>query len=334
MSRVLIVEDEDAVSRNLARQFVEFGFTVERAKDGDAAIRHLSSSGFDGVVLDLKLGGGVRPQGLAILEWIRKEQPLVAVVVVSAQPHLCERALEVGVDALLYKPIEALHVFRYLDRAMELRRLRAENAQLRALSTSAVETRISAFGAPNKRRVFIVYGRNSDAHSAMVLFLRALKLDPLDFDEVRADLGGAPFIGTIVSRGMQEAQAVIVLLTPDERASLCPNFVIAGDHGQDLDRLQPRPNVLLEAGMALGINERRTILVTIGNVSLPSDLHGRYAVALDNSVISRDKLKSALQGTGCEVGKLNPGYGDPGMAGDFEACIRDEEDRKSRRATI
>jgi predicted nucleotide-binding protein len=44
--------------------------------------------------------------------------------------------------------------------------------------------------SPDPKRVFIVYGRNSRAHEALKLFLRALKLNPLDFDEVKNDLGG------------------------------------------------------------------------------------------------------------------------------------------------
>src|SRR5260370_34404358 len=103
--------------------------------------------------------------------------------------------------------------------------------------------------SPNPKRVFIVYGRNDKAYNAMKLFLQSLKLDPLTFDEVRNELGGAPFVGNIVRAGMDRAQAIIVLLTPDEYACLRPSLGSEHDKSEDTARWQPRPNVILEAGM-------------------------------------------------------------------------------------
>jgi hypothetical protein len=97
--------------------------------------------------------------------------------------------------------------------------------------TSAVES----------RRVFVVYGRNRRAHAAAVLQLRALGADPLDFEHIRARLGGTPFVGDVVREGLREAPAVLVLLTPDEYSTLGKGYRI-GSEG-DLGRWQPRPNV-------------------------------------------------------------------------------------------
>ena len=69
-----------------------------------------------------------------------------------------------------------------------------------------------------------MYGRNGKALAAMRLFLRSLKLDPLDFDTVKNDLGGSPFVGEIIRSGMEHAQAIVVLFTPDEYASLRPEL--------------------------------------------------------------------------------------------------------------
>jgi CheY-like chemotaxis protein len=134
VSRALVVEDSDEFADDLLQTFADYGIDAERAQDGETALSMLQASSFDGVVLDLKLSKNPEErQGLGVLEWIRKEKPMIAVVVVSAQPHLCNRAVEVGVDAILNKPVEAAHVFQYLDRAMERRRLREENGKLRRL---------------------------------------------------------------------------------------------------------------------------------------------------------------------------------------------------------
>jgi predicted nucleotide-binding protein len=167
----------------------------------------------------------------------------------------------------------------------------------------------------------MVYGRNTEAHAAMRLFLRALDLSPLDFDEVRNTLGGSPFVGDIVRSGMELAQAIVVMLTPDEFSALHPSFVGPHDSDTDKRRWQSRPNVLLEAGMALALDEKRTILVTLGPVMLPSDLHGRHLIRLDNSDIQRDRLKMALEGVGCTTGKHIPDWRNPKLAGDFDSSI-------------
>jgi hypothetical protein len=159
-----------------------------------------------------------------------------------------------------------------------------------------------------------------EAQRAMVSFLRTLRLDPVDFYEVRNELGGSPFIGDIVREGMARAQSIVVLLTPDESATLEPSLRKPNDSEADIQRAQPRANVLLEAGMALGIDETRTILVTIGPVTLPSDLHGRHMIRLDNSVQARELMIGALVATGCDV-KRAPDWHDPNAAGNFAVSV-------------
>jgi predicted nucleotide-binding protein len=184
------------------------------------------------------------------------------------------------------------------------------------------KTEVHVMPVPDPTRVFIVYGRNRQAHGALKLFLRALKLNPLDFDEVRNDLGGAPFVGEVVREGLQRAQGVIVLFTPDEYAALRPE--LRGEHDTEADRArwQPRMNVIFEAGMALALNETRTILVVLGKVPLPSDLHGRLFFRLDNSAPARTRLRDALVGIGCAVDRYTGDLYDLTQAGDFEGCLQ------------
>jgi hypothetical protein len=178
--------------------------------------------------------------------------------------------------------------------------------------------------AQNKRdptRVFVVYGRNTQAYDAMVRFLQSLRLDPRDFMEIRNELQGAPFIGNIVRTGMERAQAIVVMFTPDEFTSLRPSLVRGHDSQADRERWQARPNVLLEAGMALALDERRTIPVVIGNVELPSDLDGRHVIRLNNSPPARAALKDALRAVGCDLEESGRWFDVP-FAGDFETCLQ------------
>lgn len=186
-------------------------------------------------------------------------------------------------------------------------------------SHSEMQSASEQIGDPKK--VFIVYGRNIQALNAMKQFLRALHLEPIDFDEVRNQLGHSAYLHDVVREGMNRARAIIVLFTPDEYAALRPNLIRSHDTATDKARWQTRPNVIWEAGAALTIAAERTLLVRLGDVDLSSDMQGRYVYRLDNSIEARNRLRDALRGARCDV---NPSVGDfhnKDVAGDFEACV-------------
>lgn len=170
------------------------------------------------------------------------------------------------------------------------------------------------------RNVFVVYGRNDDAKRAMFEFLRALKLNPLEWDEMVKECGeGTPHPTDVIEKGFAIAQAVIVLLTPDDEARLRTEY--CGPHEEEHEtRLtpQPRPNVLFEAGMAFGINRRRTIIVEIGRTRPISDLAGRHTVRFDGTVSKRNSLVTRLQTAGCHASKDSEDWLE---AGDFDKVL-------------
>jgi len=175
--------------------------------------------------------------------------------------------------------------------------------------------------SPDANRVFIVYGRNEKAYNAMQLFIRSLGLSPLGFDEVKNELGGSPFVGDIVESGMRKAKAVVVLFTPDEYAALRPSLEGMSDTPEESARWQSRPNVLFEAGMALMNGPERTVLVTLGDVPLASDMKGRYFFRIGNDINLRAKLRDALLAIECNVNEKVTSWHNVGLAGDFDASI-------------
>lgn len=151
------------------------------------------------------------------------------------------------------------------------------------------------------RRVFVIHGRNEPARAAFFAFLRALGLNPIEWSEaVHATGQGSPYIGDVLDAAFTGAQAVVVLQTPDDVAYLHESLTYPGDPECEA-QMQPRPNVLFEAGMAFGRYPDRTILVELGEVKSFSDIHGRHVIRLDNSVAKRQHLATRLETAGCAV---------------------------------
>lgn len=149
------------------------------------------------------------------------------------------------------------------------------------------------------RDVFVIHGRNRMHLREFCIFLRALDLRPLPLEQVANLTGlGSPHIDLVLRRAMR-AQAVVGLLTPDEEVRLSPELAETPSESQP--RYQPRPNVLLELGIALGNVPRKTLIVVSGKVSLPSDILGRLYIRLDNSPESRLNLAHRLRAVGCSV---------------------------------
>lgn len=155
-----------------------------------------------------------------------------------------------------------------------------------------------------QRSVFVVYGRDLKARNSVFTLLRAYDLNPLEWEKViRLENNPCAFIGDIVSHALESVGGVVVILSGDETIFLKERL-----HQNDADkkpRLQPRANVLFEAGLALAFQEKRTLLVKIGDCDLPSDLAGRNYITLENNFSSRKNFGHRLRTMGYELNKSN-----------------------------
>jgi hypothetical protein len=136
----------------------------------------------------------------------------------------------------------------------------------------------------------------------MFTFLRAIGLAPIEWSEAVKLTGEAsPYIGNVLDAAFNAAQAVVVLLTPDDIAYLRGEYASSDDDPETTPSAQARPNVLFEAGMAMGRDPKRTVLVELGQLRPFSDVVGRHAVRLDSSPERRKELAQRLQTAGCDV---------------------------------
>lgn len=156
---------------------------------------------------------------------------------------------------------------------------------------------------PNQRKVFVVHGRDNRLRTDFFSFLRALDLQPIEWSEALKLTGKtSPYIGEILDSAFENAQAVIVLLSPDDEVRLLPELWQAEEEVAEKEyQYQARPNVLFEAGMAFGRKPDRTLLIEVGKVKAFSDVAGRYAVRLSNDADKRIDIAERLRTAGCKV---------------------------------
>ena len=156
---------------------------------------------------------------------------------------------------------------------------------------------------PDPKKVFVVHGRDSCLRDDFFSFLRALGLQPIEWSEALKFTGKAtPYIGEALESAFGTAQAVIVLLSPDDEVRLSPELWEKDEDEKEKSvTLQARPNVLFEAGMAFGKNPDRTLLVAVGQVKAFSDVAGRHIVRLSNSPEKRNDIAERLRTVGCDV---------------------------------
>jgi len=157
--------------------------------------------------------------------------------------------------------------------------------------------------AADPKKVMVVHGRDEEARRAMFGFLCTLGLEPQEWSSLVAATGSAaPYIGQVLAKAFETAKAVVVLFTPDDEGWLKEVFQRPDDPPEETQPTpQARPNVLFEAGMALGVHPDRTVLVELGKLRPFSDIYGRHVIRLDGTEGPLREIARRLHTAGCAV---------------------------------
>jgi two-component system response regulator MprA len=101
--KLLVVDDDPALSRTLRRALGVEGYVVETAGDGVEALQRLAAARFDAVVLDVSMP---RLDGLAVCRRMRERRDRTPVLMLTARDAVDERVygLDAGADDYLVKP--------------------------------------------------------------------------------------------------------------------------------------------------------------------------------------------------------------------------------------
>ena len=105
--KILVVEDDPALARNLVTTLIRCGFRAESVSDGETAIEKLSMGRFDLALLDLMIP---KVNGYEVLKTLVRKSIAIPVIVVSAKDGEYDQAdaLDLGADDYIVKPFSAV----------------------------------------------------------------------------------------------------------------------------------------------------------------------------------------------------------------------------------
>src|SRR5437016_6975571 len=135
--RILVIEDEPRLLRNLAKALREEGYAVDTAAAGDEGLSKAESYDYDAIVLDVML-----PQldGWEVLERVRKQKRTPVLMLTARDaPRDRVRGLDTGADDYLIKPFDLSELLARL-RAL-VRRAAGQSKAALELGDIVIDTR-------------------------------------------------------------------------------------------------------------------------------------------------------------------------------------------------
>ncbi len=130
MHNVLIVDDESGIRDSLKGVLEDEGYKVAEADSGEACLTLLQKHSFDAIFLDVWLPG---MDGLDTLQKIKEADQSAEVIMISGHGTIetAVRATKLGAFDFLEKPLSLEKTLILLKNAIDTRRLRRENVDLK-----------------------------------------------------------------------------------------------------------------------------------------------------------------------------------------------------------
>src|SRR5271157_3369192 len=130
MHNILIVDDEPGIRQSLKGVLEDEGYHTVAVGSGEACLETLEKRGFDVVLLDIWLPG---MDGLEALEKIKQSEDGPEVIMISGHGTIetAVRATKLGAFDFLEKPLSLEKTLILLKNAIDARKLRGENPDLK-----------------------------------------------------------------------------------------------------------------------------------------------------------------------------------------------------------
>jgi len=127
---VLVIDDEAEIREGLELLLGAEGFEVSAAPDAETALKYIEERPFDLVLLDVNLPG---KDGLQFLNDLHRRDPDLPIILITAYGSIdmARAAFKSGAQDYISKPWNNDELLAQVAQAMQQRRLREENLQLK-----------------------------------------------------------------------------------------------------------------------------------------------------------------------------------------------------------
>lgn len=104
--RLLLAEDEKALSKALTAILERNNYSVDAVYDGQSALEYLETDNYDGVILDIMMP---KVDGLTVLRKVRKKRNLIPILLLTAKSEVDDKVegLDAGANDYLTKPFHS-----------------------------------------------------------------------------------------------------------------------------------------------------------------------------------------------------------------------------------
>lgn len=104
--RLLLAEDEKALSKALTAILERNNYSVDAVYDGQSALEYLETDNYDGVILDIMMP---KVDGLTVLKKVRKKGNLIPILLLTAKSEVDDKVegLDAGANDYLTKPFHS-----------------------------------------------------------------------------------------------------------------------------------------------------------------------------------------------------------------------------------
>jgi len=128
--KLLLVEDNERVSRFVVKGLREAGHTIDHVENGRDGLFYAASETYDAIIMDRMLPGQI--DGLGIIETLRQQGNRTPILVLSALSSVDERikGLRAGGDDYLTKPFAFGELLARLDALVRRTQAEAEATHL------------------------------------------------------------------------------------------------------------------------------------------------------------------------------------------------------------
>jgi DNA-binding response OmpR family regulator len=183
-TRIVVIEDEQAIRRGVVDALRVSGYQVTEAADGAAGLIEAGKPGVDLVLLDLLLP---RLDGLDLLAELRKTRPVLPVIILTARGTEDDRVrgLKMGADDYVVKPFSARELLARVEAVLRRSGNRRSEAPGARLGRAVIDfSRREVRWSEHER------GELSETETAILCFLVAHRKRAVSREELLGGIWG------------------------------------------------------------------------------------------------------------------------------------------------